>query len=84
MELTGRKIKKIYNTCYGSSGPTAILKVEHENGIQTIYKKHNTRSDVSEQTREIPEGHQIVGIYCHRTNNSSCHMLYPGFIVSKF
>ena len=74
-----RITSRVYNAKY-----TASLSLDFDSEEKTpvvLYNKKDVRRDMVEEVREIPEGHQIVGVYGRLENN---YVRYLGFKVAKF
>ena len=74
------EIKKVLTFTNSNGILINQARVEYYDGTQTtIYDKCNRR--FSEQVREIPEGHFIVGIYGRKYSD---YLYHVGFIVAKY
>jgi len=79
--LNDQQVQKVLSLGY-DEGRIANLRIIDANGTQTIYDKNCRHSAYTEQTREIPVNHHIVGVYGKCTPNN--YINYLGFIIAEF
>ena len=76
VKVTGTKITKIKALADGDS--VRDLKIQHENGTDHVF---NPYDGASEKIIDVPEGHQIIGMYGH---GGTQYFVGFGFITAKF